>query len=1133
MIRPSIAEQEADQAGPSPYEITQQASKAEPSAEPNESPSLVLDVLAAPFRGVEDAVRNTYGLADFLTADALPNWDKNFTGESQTGAGKMVEGVSEFLTGFLPMVGPATKVAKLAGLAGKASKLAGAAAAGAVADFTVFDGHEERLSNLVQQFPALRNPITEYLAADASDSKLEGRFKNALEGLGIGMLTDGIFGALSTVKAGRAAKAGTLSAEEAAKVADGAAARVQGALEPLTPKVKLNGGVDDDLARVILEFDPSKVEGSGLFQFPEKGIAHRVDAHADVVKLIENTTAALKKTPPQSMEVLERDAGRLMEDYAGRPAAEFVASLRAREAVMQDAALHDYALGKIMVATAAEVSQKAKVLASGGVLPGMTREQSLLSVMKSQELFASLVSISKGFGTIEGRALNARKFIKNAQVEAVNVARDLVEQFGGAEFISKEMNKLALADSVGTAALMRKQMSFGDRLMRVHNEYWINAVLSGPKTSMVNALGNAFTTLYQPLEQAIGGALAKNPAAVRASLKNYVYLTQHMGDSWNFFVKALKENENFLLADRAVSDTTKGPAISMAGDTLLAHFTNFMGETVRLPGRFLMASDEAFKQLNYRAAAKTELYYRALDKGLAGEALAKYVDEGFSRVVTQGGARFSEDSIVREAIKLAEEKGLSGKDKASFITEYKAKNWDPTNSALKEAFDVANLAQGVAEEATFTRPLGELGKAVQNLSASHPLFQLALPFVRTPTNIIKYASQRGLGFATFMPGVGKLQSRNIAELASKDALVRARAMGRIGAGQMIVSMAAIGALSGRLTGGGPRDPAEKNLLLATGWQPYSVVTTGEDGKKQYISYQRMDPFATFLGLVADWGEQAKRQDPFQSDALQASLTAMVTAISKNVTNKTYLASVAQVVDAINQPERAAVPWARSRIGSYVPGLISQVNASVGDDQTMKEVRGFFDGALNRLPGGQSMLENKRNILGEAIDSPLAQTPLSFANPFVMSKSKDDPVFAELAQFNHGLQAPSPMVNGAINLLEHKTEQGKTAYDRWQQLTGEVSLQGKTLREQLARLIDRPDYQRLPLTSQSDGMDSPRLSEVRRLIGTYRKTALDQLQREVPSVRDAMREYHLGQADLRRGDKARAVERVQAVIAAAQ
>jgi hypothetical protein len=48
--------------------------------------------------------------------------------------------------------------------------------------FVGFDGTEGRLSDLVNQYPALRNPVTEWLATDKDDGTLEARLKTALEG---------------------------------------------------------------------------------------------------------------------------------------------------------------------------------------------------------------------------------------------------------------------------------------------------------------------------------------------------------------------------------------------------------------------------------------------------------------------------------------------------------------------------------------------------------------------------------------------------------------------------------------------------------------------------------------------------------------------------------------------------------------------------------------------------------------------------------------------------------------------------------------------------------------------------------------------------------------------------------------
>ena len=107
----------------------------------------------------------------------------------ETLAGDVTEGISRFLTGF---AGPA-KFLKGAGLTGGAIKnTARAFGAGAVADLTVFDPNEGRLSDMLVQFdsPVLNNAVTQYLASNPEDTEMEGRLKNVLEGMALGGITD-------------------------------------------------------------------------------------------------------------------------------------------------------------------------------------------------------------------------------------------------------------------------------------------------------------------------------------------------------------------------------------------------------------------------------------------------------------------------------------------------------------------------------------------------------------------------------------------------------------------------------------------------------------------------------------------------------------------------------------------------------------------------------------------------------------------------------------------------------------------------------------------------------------------------------------------------------------------------------
>ena len=185
----------------------------DPDDDQNKKVNLAKDITLAPLRGVEGAAQSIYNLTDFVLGDALPDYDNRFLGKSETVAGGLVEGVTQFLVPF----GAIAKGAKAASSIGRFGKQftkvnkkgkevlnwKGVLAAESATDFVAFDAQEQRLSNLINQFPSLRNPITEFLEAKDDDAELEGRFKNSLEGLGLTGVATGLIGGLRAMKLNR------------------------------------------------------------------------------------------------------------------------------------------------------------------------------------------------------------------------------------------------------------------------------------------------------------------------------------------------------------------------------------------------------------------------------------------------------------------------------------------------------------------------------------------------------------------------------------------------------------------------------------------------------------------------------------------------------------------------------------------------------------------------------------------------------------------------------------------------------------------------------------------------------------------------------------------------------------------
>lgn len=156
----------------------------------------IAEIPKAGVAGVESAIKNSLGWA----IDPLANWlnenvaDLSYDRNIKTPTGEIVKSASEFLTGFIPF----TKALKGMGLV---NGMVNPMVAGAMADFAVRDPSSGRLADLWKKLELPQNVLTEFLASKPDDTQMEGRFKNALEGTGLGVLTEGIFMAARALRA--------------------------------------------------------------------------------------------------------------------------------------------------------------------------------------------------------------------------------------------------------------------------------------------------------------------------------------------------------------------------------------------------------------------------------------------------------------------------------------------------------------------------------------------------------------------------------------------------------------------------------------------------------------------------------------------------------------------------------------------------------------------------------------------------------------------------------------------------------------------------------------------------------------------------------------------------------------------
>jgi hypothetical protein len=307
--------------------------------------------------------------------------------------------------------------------------------------------------------------------------------------------------------------------------------------------------------------------------------------------------------------------------------------------------------------------------------------------------------------------------------------------------------------------------------------------------------------------------------------------------------------------------------------------------------------------------------------------------------------------------------------------------------------------------------------------------------------------------------------------------------------------------SGRITGGGPRDPDERRALLASGWQPYSVVL-GSGSKKEYYSIARVEPYGWLLGLAGDYAEIAGRAEDKDLDNVSMML---VTGLARSLSNKTYLQGLADFASILTGDEAKVSNFLKSRASSYVPNISSTFES----DEFVRDARGIFEAMKAKLPWGSNDIPPRRNLIGESIEVPYGWLPFTgpsqdwarTLSPMAYSKQVDDAAKNELARLRYGFALPDKTIsiNGIrTDLRQFIDANGQDAWDFMLQRQSEIKLNGRTLGDSLNRLVKSDRYRKTE-------NDQDRIDDIRELIQNYRERAKAEMLKKYPAVKQAIKD----------------------------
>lgn len=586
-------------------------------------------------------------------------------------------------------------------------------------------------------------------------------------------------------------------------------------------------------------------------------------------------------------------------------------------------------------------------------------------------------------------------------------------------------------------------------------EYWINGLLSGPATHATNMLSNAATIAWGIPERQLAAMFSKEVRPSEAGAMLYGIL-EAQGDAFRLAWQAFKAEESQMGLGKLEGPTRAITADALALTGVPGRAVDLLGSMIRLPGRALLASDDYFKSIAYRAELR---------------ALAK-----------------------RESFKAVTEGGLTGQTARTRMREIEERILASPPEAIDEA------AKEFASYVTFTRELGETGQKVQQL-ASTPVGRLVLPFVRTPTNIFKFAGERTpLAFAS------QAVRDEIAAGGQRTAL----ALAKISLGAMTMSYMGMLASQGFITGGGPKDKALRAEMMMTGWQPYSFKI-GDT----YYRYARIEPLGSLIGMAADAADLMGQLPEHDAEQLAS---ALVVAMSRNVANKTFLKGLAGTLNAVaSQDIHIVKGFLEQELPTILPYSTAEGQIARFNDPVMREVNSILDAFKAKIPGLSDSLPARRNLWGEAIMLEGGLGP-DLISPIYTTTKKLDPVANELVRLQMPIAMPSKNIEGVP--LTGPT--GPWEYDAYVVLAGGTPiLQDMTLKDKLAEVMASDLYQR-----SSDGPDGGKKVLIQSWVSRYRDMA-----RFILSDAERSRDYGYDFPDLRtkiQGERDKHATQFQAV-----
>lgn len=627
----------------------------------------------------------------------------------------------------------------------------------------------------------------------------------------------------------------------------------------------------------------------------------------------------------------------------------------------------------------------------------------------------------------EGKAAGIMDEAGNVKIPSINDAemKTMLEDPNVSDNLKLMIEKFVqLTDEGAREGLINKVSKVG-LIADLWDRTWKNGLLSGTGTHIVNLLSNTTFLASSVATRAIAGGISTTKRSfggagevelgeAGALLSGMVNsFREGMSLSW----QALKTGTT--REQRAGANLLDDGGMKLEGqynifelrdygfeNETLVKGTNFYANFVTLlGGRPIMAMDELFKTMGYRAELNAQAYRAA--------------------------AQARRDAIAN---------GKTAQEAAQIELKVMGDTLANPPANIDEA------ATDFAQMITFSRKLTGAAKQIQELSQDHLIGRITMPFVKTPTWVASESLQHS--------GMAFLSSQWRKDMAAGGAQ-RELAMAKFGMGSALMIGVGSYVADGRITGGGPGDTNLRKIYLDSGWKPYSFVfqpgewdaefvdylktmkidpSIGKD-QRLYVPFRGIDPLAGPMAMMADAVEYARYED--DEDLVAQAILGATWGLYSYVGQQPFLTGISSIAGAFSQnipnPKQAfkdalnqvASTGAQYAVEGSPPGMFSSARAQIerivdpnkretGESpNTPTVIKGFYEGlnrSISKTPFLSESLGKQYDYLGEEMmDIDPANPWLASSSGIRFSTSKQRPADKIMIELGMSIKKPNRAV----------------------------------------------------------------------------------------------------------------------------